>query len=247
MEFQEKVVWITGSSKGIGASTAIAFAKEKASVVIHYVTEKEKAIQVQKEIEETYHVPTLLVQGDIAKEEDVLRMVEEVENHFGKIDILVNNAGISMDSRIEDKTVEEFQRVLDVNLLGTFLMCKYVGERMKKQKEGRIINISSNEGLDIGYPEGIDYNASKAGVIALTKSFAVEYAPNILVNAVAPGWVNTEMNRELDEEWKKKECDRILLKRFAEAEEIAGIVTFLASKKASYITAGVFRVDGGTR
>ncbi len=247
MEFQGKVVWVTGSSKGIGKAIALAFAKEGAQIVIHYEKEKDKALQVQQEIKEKYQVETLVIQGDISKEEEVLRMVTEVKNRFGTIDVLVNNAGISLDSRVVDKTVEEFQRVIDVNLLGTFLMCKYVGKEMQQQGQGRIINISSNEGIDVGYPEGMDYHASKAGVIALTKSFAVEYAPQVLVNTVAPGWVDTEMNQELSEEWKEKECNRILLKRFARPEEIAGMVTFLASSQASYITASVFRVDGGIR
>ena len=245
MDFHGKVVWVTGSSSGIGEATIKEFASLGADVVIHYYQHKEQAKSIEKFIQSHYQVETLLVQGDVANEEDVKRMVEEVLNKFGQIDVLVNNAGIAIDTTFEDKTVDNFRRTLDVNLIGTFLMGKYIGKIMFNQKTGRIINISSTNGIDTVYPESIDYDASKAGVLSLTKNLAIQYAPYVLVNTLAPGWVNTPMNQELDSEMIEAEEKKILLGRFASPEEIAHVVVFLASDKASYINASVLRVDGG--
>lgn len=245
MDFHGKVVWATGSSSGIGEATIKEFASLGADVVIHYYQHKEQAESIEKFIQSHYQVETLLVQGDVANEEDVKRMVEEVLNKFGQIDVLVNNAGIAIDTMFEDKTVDNFRRTLDVNLIGTFLMGKYIGKIMFNQKTGRIINISSTNGIDTVYPESIDYDASKAGVLSLTKNLAIQYAPYVLVNTLAPGWVNTPMNQELDSEMIEAEEKKILLGRFASPEEIAHVVVFLASDKASYINASVLRVDGG--
>ena len=245
MDFHGKVVWVTGSSSGIGEATIKEFASLGADVVIHYYQHKEQAESIEKFIQSHYQVETLLVQGDVANEEDVKRMVEEVLNKFGQIDVLVNNAGIAIDTTFEDKTVDNFRRTLDVNLIGTFLMGKYIGTIMFNQKTGRIINISSTNGIDTVYPESIDYDASKAGVLSLTKNLAIQYAPYVLVNTLAPGWVNTPMNQELDSEMIEAEEKKILLGRFASPEEIAHVVVFLASDKASYINASVLRVDGG--
>ncbi len=245
MDFHGKVVWVTGSSSGIGEATIKEFASLGADVVIHYYQHKEQAESIEKFIQSHYQVETLLVQGDVANEEDVKRMVEEVLNKFGQIDVLVNNAGIAIDTTFEDKTVDNFRRTLDVNLIGTFLMGKYIGKIMFNQKTGRIINISSTNGIDTVYPESIDYDASKAGVLSLTKNLAIQYAPYVLVNTLAPGWVNTPMNQELDSEMIEAEEKKILLGRFASPEEIAHVVVFLASDKASYINASVLRVDGG--
>lgn len=245
MDFHGKVVWVTGSSSGIGEATIKEFASLGADVVIHYYQHKEQAESIEKFIQSHYQVETLLVQGDVANEEDVKRMVEEVLNKFGQIDVLVNNAGIAIDTTFEDKTIDNFRRTLDVNLIGTFLMGKYIGKIMFNQKTGRIINISSTNGIDTVYPESIDYDASKAGVLSLTKNLAIQYAPYVLVNTLAPGWVNTPMNQELDSEMIEAEEKKILLGRFALSEEIAHVVVFLASDKASYINASVLRVDGG--
>ena len=143
------------------------------------------------------------------------------------------------------KTEKEFRRVLDVNLVGPFLVSKEVGKIMKEQGSGKIINVSSTNGIDTYYPESMDYDASKAGLISLTKNLATVFAPNVQVNAVAPGWVNTEMNKELDGEFLEEENKKILLGRFAEPFEIASVIYFLTTKEASYINGGVIRVDGG--
>ena len=145
----------------------------------------------------------------------------------------------------EDKTVENFRKILDVNLIGSFIVSKEVGKYMLKQKSGSIVNVSSTNGIDTYYEYSLDYDASKAALISLTHNLSEYYSPYVRVNAVAPGWVNTEMNKELDEDYIAEECDSIYLKRFAEPEEIAKAIYFLASDDASYINNEVLRVDGG--
>ena len=243
----EKVALVTGSSRGIGAATIIEFAKNGYSVVINYVNSEEEAMTLKKQVEEDYHVKVLTIRADVSREEEVRSMVEEVIHTFGHIDCLVNNAGIAIDTLFEDKTVENFRKILDVNLIGTFLVSKYVGEYMLKDKKGSIINISSTNGIDTVYPMSLDYDASKAGVISLTHNLAIQYAPYIRVNSVAPGWVLTDMNQELDSEFIKEECDSILQNRFADPSEIAKVIVFLASDDASYINNEVIRVDGGCK
>ncbi len=238
-----KVAIITGSSKGLGAATAKYFAKNNYNVVINYVSSEDKAKELEQEIKDNYKVETLLIKADISKEEDVLKLLNETKNKWGRIDVLVNNAGIAIDTTLEDKTVDNFRRILDVNLIGTFLCCKHVGTYMKEQGYGSIVNISSNTAIDSFYPYSMDYDASKAGVISLTHNFAIEYAPIVKVNTVAPGWINTEMNKELDEDYIKEECKHIMLNRFAEPEEIAETIYFTAT--SSYLNDSIIKVDGG--
>lgn len=242
-----KVVLITGASRGIGRSCAGCFAKGGYNVVINYLNSDEEALNLKEELEKKYNIECLLVKADVSLEDDVKNMVDTAIDKFGKIDCLVNNASIAIDSVFEDKTKESFQRMLDINLIGTFLVSKYVAKYMKVNRDGCIINISSTNGIDTNYPFSMEYDASKAGVISLTKNLAVELAPYIRVNSVAPGWVNTDMNRELSYEFKKSETDKILLGRFAFDYEIAKVVYFLASSDASYINGSVIKVDGGSR
>ncbi len=247
MDFKGKVVWVTGSSRGIGASCIEKFASLGASVVIHYHKEQEKAEELQKKIEKKYQAPTLLVGGDISKEEEVIQMVDEIKSSFGRIDILVNNAATSMDSYIEEKTVEEFERVLGVNLLGSFLVTKYVAEDMMTRKSGNIIFVSSTNGIDTNNSWSIDYDASKAGVISMMRNVALHYAPFLRVNSVAPGWTDTESVLEMNPDTYQAEKEKCLLNRFAKPEEIASVICFLASEEASYINQTVIRVDGGVK
>ena len=240
-------VLITGGTRGIGKSTVIEFAKKGYDILINYVKEDKLAKELKEKIEKEYSVKVYLYKGDISNENSVKGMYEYIINNNIKIDILVNNASIAIDTLFIDKTVENFKRILDVNLIGTFLVSKYIGKLMLKEKKGCIINVSSTNGIDTVYPESLDYDASKAGVISLTKNLAKEYAPFIRVNSVAPGWVNTDMNKELDEEFIKKENERIILNRFAEPSEIAKVIIFLASNDASYINGEIIRVDGGQK
>lgn len=244
MDFKNKVALVTGSSKGIGAATILEFAKNNCNVVINYKEDENSALNLQKELDK-YNIGSLVIKADVSKEEEVKNMIDQIINKFNRIDILVNNAAIAIDTLFEDKTVANFKKTLDTNLIGAFVVSKYVGEVMLKQKYGKIVNVSSTNGIDTFYPMSIDYDASKAGLISLTHNLAKQYAPYINVNAVAPGWVNTPMNKELDAEFKQEEIKKIFLNRFADPTEIAKVITFLASDEASYINGSIIRVDGG--
>ena len=244
---KDKVVLVTGSSNGIGAETIREFAKNGANVVINYCSDETSAIELKKEVENNYNVKALTIKCDISDENQVKSMIDEIIKVFNSINILVNNAGIANDSLIEDKTVEMFRRTIDVNLIGTFLVTREVAKHMLKDKCGRIVNVASNNGIDTLYPESIDYDASKAGVISLTHNFANYYKPYINVNVVAPGWVNTPMNKNLDKDFKETKLKKIKLNRFGEPSEIAKIIYFLCSDEASYINDTIIRVDGGEK
>lgn len=242
-----KVVLVTGGSRGIGRATVIEFAKKGYNVVINYVNSEIDAINLKELVENDYNVRALVVKADISNEEEIVLMINEIINNFGHIDCLVNNAGIAIDTLFEDKTTNNFKKILDVNLIGTFLVSKYVGKHMIENKNGTIVNVSSTNGIDTVYPMSLDYDASKAGVISLTKNLAVQYAPYIRVNCVAPGWVNTDMNKELSDEFIAEECSNVLLNRFGEPGEIAKVISFLASDDASYINGEIIRIDGGSK
>lgn len=245
MDFKNKVVLITGSSRGLGAKTAIAFAEHGANVIINYNKSEKEAFQVQEYIQNTYHQKVNIYKANVSLEEEVQKMIDDIISIYGKIDILVNNAGIAIDTLYEDKTVKNFQEILNVNLIGTFLTSKIVGEYMLREKQGKIINISSTNAIDTFYPMSLDYDASKAGVISLTHNLAKQYAPYIQVNAIAAGWMKTDMTADLDPIFEQEEMEKIFLKRFAEPEEVANVILFLASSYASYVNGTVIRVDGG--
>ena len=245
MNFNNKVALITGASRGIGKNIALDLASHNCSVIINYNNSEEQAKKLTTDIKTKYGVEAIYIKADISCEDEVISMVNEAIKKFGKIDILVNNAGIAIDTLFEDKTTSNFKKILDVNLIGTFLVSKHVGEYMLKNKYGKIINITSTNAIDTFYPMGLDYDASKAGVISLTHNLALQYAPIINVNAIASGWVNTDMNKELSQEFIDEENKKIFLGRFADPSEIAKVVTFLASDDASYINGTVIRVDGG--
>lgn len=245
---ERDVVLITGASRGIGASTAKLFASHNYNVVIGYCNEEEKAKQVEKEIKALYNVETMIVRVDISNEEEVKLMFEQIIHKFSHIDVLINNAGIAIDTLYQDKTVENFRKTIDTNVIGTFLVSKYIGDHMYQNKKGSIINLSSTNGIHQYFPMSLDYDASKAALISLTHNLSLQYAPYIRVNAVAPGWVATENEmKELDEEYIELEEQNIFVHRFAIPEEIANVIYFLASDAASYINNEVICVDGGTR
>jgi 3-oxoacyl-[acyl-carrier protein] reductase len=245
MKLKGKVALVTGSSRGIGKATAIRLAKEGCDVVVNYIKDEKNAQSVIKEITKLGR-RAIAIKADVGKEEEIRGMIKEVIRSFGKIDILVNNAGIVWDIPLWEKTGEQIQRTIDVNFKGVFFCTKYVALEMKKAKSGSIINISSTNAIDTLSPDSIDYDATKAAVVSMTKNFAEELAPfNIRVNCVAPGWVNTEINSELPKEYLKEESEHILVGRFGKPEEIASAVAFLASDDASFITRTVLVVDGG--
>lgn len=240
-----KVVLVTGSNRGIGRSTIIEFAKAGLDVVINYCHHKEEAYELKDYVESNFNVRCLVVKCDVSKEDEVIEMINEIVDYFGSLDILVNNASVCKDSLLMDKDVESFRRILDVNLIGTYLCSKYAAKVMLDNGSGSIINVSSTNAIDTYYPESCDYDASKAGVISLTHNLAREFSPYIRVNCVCPGWVNTDMNKELSVEQVHEEEKNILLGRFADPEEIAKVIVFLASNKSSYVNDSIIRVDGG--
>lgn len=240
-----KVVLVTGSNRGIGRSTIIEFAKAGLDVVINYCHHKEEAYELKDYVESNFNVRCLVVKCDVSKEDEVIEMINEIVDYFGSLDILVNNASVCKDSLLMDKDVESFRRILDVNLIGTYLCSKYAAKVMLDNGSGSIINVSSTNAIDTYYPESCDYDASKAGVISLTHNLAREFSPYIRVNCVCPGWVNTDMNKELSVEQVHEEEKNILLGRFADPEEIAKVIVFFASNKSSYVNDSIIRVDGG--
>lgn len=240
-----KNVLVTGGTRGIGEAISREFAKKGYDIIINYVKSDEKAKKLKQELETTYNIKVFPIQADLSNEIQIENMVNLTIEEFGKIDVLVNNAGIVIDKEFEDRTVEDWKKTLNVNLIAPFILTKLIGKEMIKHKEGVIINISSTNGLNTYYPSSVDYDSSKSGLISLTYASAVQYAPYIRVNCIAPGWVNTEMNKELPIDYVKEETEKILVKRFGEPEEIAKVATFLASEDASFINSTVIKVDGG--
>ena len=246
LEFKDKVVLVTGSSRGIGRSIAISFAKEGAKVIINYKNNDIDA-QVAYDIVSSYGNECMIAKADVASEKEVKKMVDNIIKKYGRVDVLVNNAGIAIDADIEEKTVDNWQQTMNTNVLGPFLTSKYIGKIMVEQEYGKIINISSTNGINTLYQYSMDYDASKAALINLTKNLAVQFAPYVNVNSVAPGWVDTPMNSELSKSYLKEMKDKILLRRFGEPEEISNVVLFLASDKARYITSEIVTVSGGLK
>lgn len=239
-----KIALITGATRGIGKEIALTLAQEGYNIAINYRTENDELKTTKKEIE-NLNVECLAVKGDISEFEDTENIVKQVIEKFGKIDVLVNNAGITKDMLLMRMKPEDFKSVIDVNLIGTFNMTKNVISHMTKARSGRIINISSVVGIS-GNAGQTNYSASKAGIIGFTKSLAKEVASrNILVNAVAPGFIQTNMTDVLKEEVKEEIAKTIPLKRMGTTKDVANVVKFLASEDSSYITGQVINVNGG--
>ncbi len=238
-----KVAIVTGSTRGIGKSIAINLAKEGYNVVINYNSSDALALEVKKECDK--YNEALILKCNIASFEDTLNLVNATMDKFGQIDLLVNNAGITNDGLVMRMSEAQFDDVIDVNLKGAFNMCKHVSKHMFKQRSGKIINMTSVVGIS-GNAGQANYAASKGGVIAMTKSLAKEFASRgITVNAVAPGFIATDMTDKLSEEQKNAIVEHIPLKRMGDVQDIANMVNFLASDSASYITGQILKVDGG--
>lgn len=239
-----KVALITGSSKGIGRSIALRLAQEGINIVINYNSDLDGAEEAERLCKDL-GVETLIVQGDVSKESDVDRIFKEIKARFGRLDILVNNAGITRDGLTMVMKSKDFKDVIDVNLVSAFYTMKSGSRIMVKNRSGVIINISSIVGLR-GNPGQINYSASKAGIIGMTKSLAKELAGrNVRVNAVAPGFIDTDMTRKLPEKVRKELLNTIPLGKLGTCEDIANVVNFLVSDEARYITGQVISVDGG--
>ncbi len=240
-----KVAVITGARRGLGASIAYSLARRGYNIVVNDRVGEKELLEVVNYIKDNYDVDAIGVMADVSAEDEVKRFLNVVKEKYGRVDVVINNAAIVEDVEIEKRSTETFNETLINNTTSVYLMSKYFGKFMYNNKKGKIINISSTNGINAFFPTSIDYDASKAAVISLTHNFALEYAPYVLVNSVAPGWINTAMNQELPIKLIKEECDKIYLKRFAEPQEIANLVCFLASEECSYINGEIIKIDGG--
>lgn len=240
----EKVVLVTGASSGIGREIVKTLAGSY-EVIIHYNNSYDGALKLKEELDVLYDKDIMMIKCDLSNEDEIDGMLKSIYERYDNIDILINNAGIAIDTLLEDKTKDNFIKTLEINTIAPFLLSKKIGIKMKENKYGNIVNISSTNGIDTIYPESLDYDASKAALISVGNNMANYLAPYVRVNTVCPGWVNTRMNSELDKDFINEEEDKILLGRFAEPEEIANVVKFLISDEASYINKSVIRVDGG--
>ena len=239
-----KCAVITGASRGIGRSIALQLAEEGANVVINYRNNEEEALKVKQELEDLGS-QVLVVKADVSELEQAENLIKEAKKEFGRVDILVNNAGITKDNLIIRMKEEDFDSVIKTNLKGAFNCLKAVTPIMLKQKYGKIVNMASVVGV-VGNPGQVNYCASKAGLIGMTKSLAKEIGSrNITVNAIAPGFIDTDMTKILSDDQKKKILSQIPLNKFGNVEDIANVALFLGSENSNYITGQVIHVDGG--
>ena len=241
-----KVALVTGGAKGIGAAIVRELAESKVDLVINYLTSEKEALALAKEVKEKYSVKALTCKCDISDEKQVDEMVKTIEKEFGGVDILINNAAIDLSNMWHEKKSEDFKRTLDVNVVGAYNVARRVYKHMLNKKWGRIVNISSTNGINTYYPMCLEYDASKAALISLTHNLSIEFAPYVTVNAIAPGFIGTESELEgYDEEFLKSEQEKILVGRYGKPEEVAKLVGFLVSDDAGYINNSVIRIDGG--
>jgi len=242
---ESKTALITGGARGIGRDISLSLSEKGFDIGINFRKSKKEAEQLKREIEERFNRKVLLLKGDVSRRRDVQGMVRDFIKEFGRIDVLVNNAGITKDNLVIRLTENDFREVIDVNLIGTFLMTKEVIPYMLRRRSGSIINISSIVGI-FGNKGQTNYSASKAGIIGFSKSLAKEVASrNIRVNVIAPGFIETDMTDGLPDEIKEKILKNIPLGRFGKPREVSHLVTFLASDESSYMTGQVFLIDGG--
>lgn len=241
----KKVALVTGGARGIGKKVVETLADNGYVVVVNYNSSVERAKSFEKQLKQSGK-ECMFVHADISQETDVNCMIECVMAKYGRIDVLVNNSAITNDTLFQDKTAESFRKILDVNVVGAFNVSKLVGDIMYQQKSGKIINISSTNGINTYFPMCLEYDASKSALISLTHNLAVQFAPYINVNAIAPGFIATESEVDgMDEEILKLESEKTLLKRAGSEQDVANLVNFLASDESNFINNEVIRIDGG--
>ena len=240
-----RVALITGSSRGMGKAEAYEFASRGYDVIIHYVNSKEAARAVSEDIKEKYKVKTAVIKADLAKEDEVRALADEALKEFGKVDVLINNAGIALYDDFEKKTIQGFEQSMQVNLYAPFLLTQILGEQMVRNKYGKIINIATIDVMTTYNAESAEYDASKAALISLTKTSSLQLQPYVNVNCVCPGWVATDMNRDLPQELLDYQTSKTCKGRMAKPEEVAKLVAFLSSDDAEFIDGEVIKIDGG--
>ncbi len=257
---KNKVVLVTGSSRGIGRATIIEFAKKGYDVAINYISSEKEAklkfidgdfeynnekdaMDLKKFVEKEFKVNALVVEADVSKESEVKECISKIIETYGRIDTVVNCAGIVFDRDMYTATTAEFENTIGVNVMGAFLVSREASKNMNNG--GTIINISSTNGTKVVAPDSIDYNISKVGLQSLTRDLACRLRPNIRVNAIAIGWADTDMNKDLPKEYIEEENSKIYLERFGDPSEIAKTICFLASEESSYINGEILTVDGG--
>lgn len=255
-----KTILVTGASRGIGRATILEFAKKGYNVVINYIaSEKEArlkfiedklefdnekdAIELKEYVERKFGVKALVIETDVSNESEVKNCISKIIDTYGRIDVVVNCAGIVFDRDMYKATTAEFENTIKVNVMGSFIVSREASKNMSKG--GSIINISSTNGTKVIAPESIDYNISKVGLQSLTRDLAYQLKPNIRVNAIAIGWADTDMNKDLPREYIEEESKKIYLERFADPSEIAKTIYFLASDESSYINGEILTIDGG--
>jgi len=244
MDLSNKIALVTGGASGIGRTISLELAKKHATVIVNYNRSREAADSLVEEINQMGE-KALAIQADVSKYADAERLVKEILAQFGQLHIVVNNAGITDDALILRMSEEQFDKVIATNLKGVWNVCKHAAKPLLKSGYGRLINISSVSGV-MGNAGQSNYSSAKAGIIGMTKALAREFASrNVTVNAIAPGFIETDMTKKLPEEAVKAWAEQIPLKRFGKPEDVAHAVVFLASEEASYITGHTLEVDGG--
>lgn len=240
-----KTALITGGARGIGKAIVLELASKGYNVIINYNSSEKEAMELKDTLEKQCAF-CLVYKADIRNEQEFRNMIDEAISKFGKIDVLINNSAVTHDSLFRDKTIEDFKDTLNVNVVGTFLVSKLVGEIMYENKFGRIINMTSTNGINTYFPMCIDYDASKSAIISLTHNLATQFAPYVCVNAIAPGFIATESEiGDMDEEFIRAEEEKVMVRRAGTPEEVAKLVSFLVSDDAGFINNTVIRIDGG--
>ena len=240
-----RVAMITGSSRGMGKAEAYEFASRGYDVIVHYVNSKEAAENISEDIKKKYGVKTAVMRADLANESEVRELASKALEVFGRVDVLVNNAGIALYDEFQKKTVQGFEQSMQVNLYAPFLLTQILGAEMVKNKYGKIVNIATIDVMTTYNAESAEYDASKAALISLTKTSSLQFAPYVNVNCVCPGWVATDMNKDLPQELLDYQASKTCKGRMAKPEEVAKLVAFLACDDAEFIDGEVIKIDGG--
>lgn len=240
-----KVVLITGSSRGMGKAEAYEFASKGYDVIVHYVKSEESAKEIVKDLKQKYQINSMAIKADLMNEEEVKYLAHTALKEFSRVDVLVNNAGMALYDDFDHKTIEGFDQSMKINLYAPFLLTQILGKEMVKNKYGKIINIASIDVMTTYNAESVEYDASKAALINLTKTSSLQLQPYVNVNCVCPGWVETDMNKELPQELLDYQKSKTCKGRMARPEEVAKLVSFLASDDAEFIDGEVIKIDGG--